>query len=85
MLQRLILERELSKNPSILILCNPMQALDIEAQGLLTKRICELSKEGKSVLILGAEDVPLSICTEVYELDGGILRKSFSAFDLEKK
>ncbi len=72
MLQRLILERELSLNPSAIILCNPLQALDIDGQGRLCKRIKGLAEEGKAILIIGAAEFPLTLCSRVYNLEGGI-------------
>ena len=77
MLQRLVLSRELSRNPDFIIFCNPMQALDVESQGKLASKILSLSKEGKAVLIIGAEDFPLSLCHEVYSLNGGTTELSF--------
>lgn len=77
MMQRLILARELSINPSLVILCNPMQGLDIQSQGNLCKRLVELTNMGKAVLILGVQDFPLTLCSRVYELEGGITRLCF--------
>src|SRR5574344_1478336 len=71
MLQRLILERELSIDPDALILCEPMQGLDIEAQSTLCARLVSLAAQGKAILILGATDFPLTICDKVYSLEGG--------------
>lgn len=78
MLQRLILERELSFCPKCFILCNPMQGLDKEAQAALLEKIVSMAKKGIAILIVGANDVPLSLCTNVYELEGGMLRFTFS-------
>ena len=71
MLQRLILERELSLNPSLIILANPMQGLDIDAQGNLCHRLLELKNEGKAIFIIGSLDFPLSLCQRVYALEDG--------------
>ncbi len=81
MLQRLVLSRELSRNPDLIIFCNPMQALDLESQGRLASKIRSLSEEGKAVLIIGAEDFPLSFCHKVYSLEGGIISLSYSRED----
>lgn len=74
MLQRLILERELSINPDIIIMCNPMHGLDIQAQTALCKRLTALAEQGKAILIIGAADFPLSLCHNIYRLEGGITR-----------
>lgn len=72
MLQRLILERELSTNPNLLILCNPMQGLDFQSQAKLCERISNLAQQGKAILIIGAADFPISLCNNIYKLEGGI-------------
>ena len=77
MLQRLILVRELSTEPDFVILCNPLQGLDIKAQKTMTGRIFSLAKEGKAVLIIGAADFPLSLCHKVYAMESGICKLSY--------
>lgn len=79
MLQRLILARELSTNPDFLILCNPMHGLDIASQGKLCRKMETLASQGKAILLLGAEDFPLSRCSRVYGLEGGITSLLFAA------
>ncbi len=78
MLQRLILERELSTDPRMIILCNPMHGLDIEAQSKLSMRIAKLVAEGKAVLIIGSIDFPMTLCSRVYSIEGG---KTFLTFE----
>ena len=71
MLQRLILTRELSTNPAILILCNPLQGLDIASQGNLCKTLASLAQQGKAVVVIGTQDFPLTLCQKVYRLESG--------------
>ncbi|MBQ6781036.1 MAG: ATP-binding cassette domain-containing protein [Treponema sp.] len=71
MLQRLILTRELSARPRLLILCNPMQGLDTQAQANLQKTLTDLAAQEKAILILGTQDFPLSLCHKVYRLEAG--------------
>lgn len=71
MLQRIILERELSMDPKLIILANPMQGLDINAQSLLCKRLVALKEQGKAILIIGVMDFPLTLCQKVYSLEDG--------------
>lgn len=78
MLQRLILARELSTSPDFLILCNPMHGLDIDSQGRLCRQLEQLAAQGKAILLLGAEDFPLSLCSRVYSLESGMTRLVFS-------
>ncbi|MBQ5491174.1 MAG: ATP-binding cassette domain-containing protein [Treponema sp.] len=77
MLQRLILAREQSLDGSFFILCNPMQGLDVASQAALTSKIIMLAQSGKAVLILGAADIPLSICTRVYQMEEGTCTLAF--------
>ncbi|MCR4626554.1 MAG: ATP-binding cassette domain-containing protein [Treponema sp.] len=74
MLQRLILERELTQNPQFLILCEPLQGLDSAASSSLCKRIAKLAEEGKTIIVLSTADFPKSICNKVYKLSGGELK-----------
>ena len=78
MLQRLVLERELSINPPLVILCNPMQGLDVSAQSSLCKRIESIAKEGAAVLVIGSHDFPMTLCSKVYSLQNGRISLSFS-------
>lgn len=82
MLQRLILTRELATAPALLILCNPMQGLDIQAQATLCQTLVALARAGKAVLIVGAQDVPLSLCQNVYALESGMLHLRFAATEV---
>ena len=73
MLQRLMLERELDKNPDILILCEPVQGLDSTSVKKLCARIEEIAKRGKIILVLSSSEFPEEICDRIYRL--GILAK----------
>ena len=78
MLQRLILARELSTNPKLVILCNPLHGLDVDSQAELIKKTVRLANDGAAILIVGAQDFPLTICNRVYSLEQGYTRLSFS-------
>lgn len=52
MLQRLIWERELAKNPEKLLLCEPFQGLDVEAVRKTLQRIISFAKQGIEITIL---------------------------------
>ena len=79
MLQRLILTRELATNPRLVILCNPMQGLDIQAQGELCQTLVSLAQAGKAILVLGTQEFPLSLCKKVYTLESGTTHLQFAA------
>lgn len=78
MLQRLIVARELSTNPKLVILCNPLHGLDVQSQAELIKKTVKLANDGAAVLIIGAQDFPLTICNRVYSLEQGYTHLSFS-------
>ena len=82
MLQRLILTRELATDPALLILCNPIQGLDLQAQATLCQTLVALTRAGKAVLILGTQDFPLSLCQTVYALESGVLHLRFAATEI---
>ncbi|MDE6705837.1 MAG: ATP-binding cassette domain-containing protein [Treponemataceae bacterium] len=82
MLQRLILTRELATDPALLMLCNPMQGLDIQAQATLCQTLVALARAGKAVLVLGTQDFPLSLCQTVYALESGVLHLRFAATEI---
>jgi len=77
MLQRLLLTRELSIDPDLVILCNPLQGLDLKAQRAMTEKISSLAKSGKALLIVGSSDFPLTLCQRVYTMEGGVCSLSF--------
>ena len=52
MLQKLIFERELFNNPSLLLLCNPLQGLDTLTCDKTLARIKKAAKDGSCVLVL---------------------------------
>ncbi|MCQ2578403.1 MAG: ATP-binding cassette domain-containing protein [Treponema sp.] len=52
MLQRLILERELAKNSSTVIMAEPFQGLDTERTIFMKNRIDQLAAQGKTVYVL---------------------------------
>ena len=69
MLQRLILEREIAKNPDILILCEPVQGLDSERTEKVFKSIRDFADMGKIVIVLASSDFPRKICDSIYTLE----------------
>jgi ABC-type uncharacterized transport system ATPase subunit len=69
MLQRLILEREICKNPDILILCEPVQGLDSVSTQKLCERIRQIAKSGKIILVLSSSEFPEEICDKIYRLE----------------
>lgn len=58
MLQKLIFERELYNNPEVLILCNPLQGLDVATCRRTCERIQKAAQNGAYVLVLSHGDFP---------------------------
>ncbi|MBQ7906232.1 MAG: ATP-binding cassette domain-containing protein [Spirochaetaceae bacterium] len=56
MLQRIILERELSLNSDILFLFEPDQGLDTEARNILSEKILNANKNGTTIIIFTSSD-----------------------------
>ena len=69
MLQRLILEREIAKNPDIFIFCEPVQGLDSERSRKVFEGIRKIADDGKIVIVLAAEDFPKDLCEKIYSLE----------------
>ena len=59
MLQKLMFEREFFQNPKKLILCNPLQGLDVEACQKTCERIQKAAQEGADVLVLSYGEFPM--------------------------
>ena len=59
MLQKLMLEREFYQNPKTLILCNPLQGLDIKNSRKTLERIQKAAQDGANITILSYGAFPL--------------------------
>ena len=59
MLQKLMIEREFYQNPKSLILCNPLQGLDVKTCRKTCERIQKAAQEGADVLVLSYGEFPL--------------------------
>ncbi|MEI6793584.1 MAG: hypothetical protein WCK97_10190 [Actinomycetes bacterium] len=53
--QKVVLARELSSDPDLLVAVNPTRGLDIGAQGEVRDRLCRLRDEGKAVLVISTD------------------------------
>ena len=75
MLQRLILTRELYSKPTLLILCQPLQGLDVRACEITCEKIVKAAEEGAAVIILSSSDFTSVLCNQKYILKNGKLEK----------
>lgn len=73
MLQRLIIARELEKNPNVIIACEPLQGLDPEVTNNICRLLSEHAKKGAAVIVISTAGFPEEICSSCYYLDGGKL------------
>ncbi|MCR5436090.1 MAG: ATP-binding cassette domain-containing protein [Treponema sp.] len=73
MLQKLILQRELVKNPELLILCHPLQGLDSVSAKKTIQKIKAYAENGAAVIILTQGDFPKEKCNKYYILNHGRL------------
>ena len=83
--QRLVIGRELSKNPSILVASQPTRGVDINGIAFVHRQLLELRDRGGAVLVVSEElDELLSLCDRVAVLYRGrvigeLARDSFDA------
>ena len=69
--QKLVLSREVAKNPDLVLACQPVRGLDIGAIKFIHEVLLNLRKEGKAVLLISAE------LTDLFQLSDriGVLYK----------
>ncbi|MBO7582867.1 MAG: ATP-binding cassette domain-containing protein [Treponema sp.] len=73
MLQKLMFERELYGNPELLILCNPLQGLDVNTCQKTCERIQKAAQNGAYILVLSYGAWPSEYCDVEYRLKDGNL------------
>lgn len=76
MKQRLGIAQALMENPDILILDEPMNALDNNGVEDMRKVLLEMKEKGKLIIIAShvRDDIDI-LCDEVYGIDAGIMKK----------
>ena len=75
MLQKLLLERELHNNPKLLILCNPLQGLDVDSCNHICKKIGNFAENGAYILIISSGAFPSEHCDFEFKLNNGIMEQ----------
>ena len=75
MLQKLMFERELFGNPKTLLLCNPLQGLDVATCKRTCARIKEAAQNGAKITILSYGAFPSGFCDKEFKLTNGKLEE----------
>ena len=73
--QRLVLARELYRNVPILVLDEPTSALDATTESEVMETFLNLSKAGKTLIIVAHSPRIINLCTSVYQLSGKTITK----------
>lgn len=76
MKQRLGIAQAIMENQSLLVLDEPMNALDKAAVAEMRELFLRFKQEGRTILIISHNDEDIStLCDEVYEFDGTNIKK----------
>ena len=75
MLQKLMFEREFYGAPEFLILCNPLQGLDVQTCERSYKRIMQAAQNGAYVLVLSYGAFPSEYSDKEYRISKGKLEE----------
>ena len=84
--QKVILAKTLSSKPSILILDNPTQGVDIYAKFEIYNIITKLAESGVGVVILSNEPQEIiNLCDRIYVMYQGEIKKEFNHNEASQK
>ena len=84
--QKLIIAREVDKNPDLLLIGQPTRGVDIGAIELIHKRIVELRDQGKGILLVSVElDEILALSDRIIVMFDGHLVGEVSAEQADEK
>jgi len=82
--QRLVMGRELSGGPSLLVASQPTRGVDIKGIAFVYQRLLDLRDRGAAVLVVSEEvDELLAICDRVVVLYRGVVSGELGGEDLE--
>ncbi len=77
--QKVLLARALSSDPSLVILDNPTQGVDVGAKLEIYKIIMELASQGMSFVVLSSEaQEVMALCDRIYVMYHGEIRHEFA-------
>jgi ABC-type sugar transport system ATPase subunit len=75
--QKVLLARALGTQPSLLLLDNPLQGIDVTTKAELQRIIEELAREGVTILLASDEISELRMASRIYILFGGFIVGEF--------
>lgn len=84
--QKTVFAKALSSNPTLVILENPTQGVDVGAKLEIYQLIMELAKEGISFLVLSGEASELmKVCDRIYVMSKGSIVKEFDRSEVTEE
>lgn len=84
--QKVILSREVSHNPSLIVASQPVRGLDIGAIEYVHNTLINLKKEGKAILLISAElSEVLQLSDRIAVMYEGEIVKTFNAGELTRE
>ena len=84
--QKVVLAKALSTNPTVVVLDNPTQGVDIGAKMEIYRQIIALASQGLSFVVLSSEIPELQrICDRAYVMFSGQIRQAFAREDITEE
>lgn len=77
--QKVLLAKWLATDPSLLVLHEPTQAVDVGARKIIVEAVRDAAREGRAVLVAGADENELALlCDRVLVFEEGVVRKELT-------
>ena len=84
--QKVVLSKALSTEPTVVVLDNPTQGVDIGAKMEIYRQIIELAKQGLSFVVLSSEIPELQrVCDRAYVMFSGEIKQEFAREDISEE
>ncbi|MFK4122602.1 sugar ABC transporter ATP-binding protein [Streptomyces longwoodensis] len=77
--QKVLLAKWLATDPSLLVLHEPTQAVDVGARKTIVEAVREAAREGRAVLVAGSDENELALlCDRVLVFDNGVVERELT-------
>ncbi|MFJ4152754.1 sugar ABC transporter ATP-binding protein [Streptomyces galbus] len=77
--QKVLLAKWLATDPSLLVLHEPTQAVDVGARKTIVEAVREAAREGRAVLVAGSDENELALlCDRVLVFDNGVVDRELT-------